>query len=105
MIPVAHGEGMLNQPLARPFLERRDVYVRRLRDGIADRYGVPPSALASLDPSTVTTMAARVQEERVIRVRIEHAASPSRRRTVRWPRQRHQPRSLIPVTSRATVED
>ena len=59
------------------------MYVRRLRDGIADRYGVPPSALASLDPSTVAKMAARVQEERVIRVRIEHAASPSRRRTVR----------------------
>ena len=30
-----------------------------------------PRLLASLDPSTVATIAARVQEERVIRVRIE----------------------------------
>jgi hypothetical protein len=73
MIPAGWGEGTLNQPLARPVVERRDVCVRRLRDAIANRYGVPPSALASLDPSTVAKMAARMQEERVIRVRIEHA--------------------------------
>jgi hypothetical protein len=61
----------MDQLLVRPLVERRDQRLRRLRDAIAARFGVPPSALASLDPSTVARIAARVQEERVIRVRIE----------------------------------
>jgi hypothetical protein len=61
----------MNHLPARPPRERRDLRLRRLRDAIATRYGVPPSALASLDPSTVATIAARVQEERVVRIRIE----------------------------------
>lgn len=63
----------MNHLSARSHLERRDLRLRRLRDAIATRYGVPPSALASLDPCTVATIATRVQEERVLRVRIEQA--------------------------------
>lgn len=72
MNPMGGCEG-LSQRIALPSVERRDVRLRRLRDAIASRHGVPPSALASLDPSTVAKMAAHVREERVLRVRIEQA--------------------------------
>jgi hypothetical protein len=42
------------------------------------RYGVPPSALASLDPITVATIAARVHEERFLRVRVRIEQAPER---------------------------
>jgi hypothetical protein len=84
---------------AQPHLERRDLRLRRLRDAIATRYGVPPSALASLDPSTVATIATRVQEKRVLRVRIEQVRErpDDTSETMRA--------AAHPSMSRATVED
>jgi hypothetical protein len=69
------GEGPRRQSPTRSFVDRRDMRLRRLRDAIANRYGIPPSALASLDPSAVVTMGARLGEERVLRVRIERIPS------------------------------
>jgi hypothetical protein len=68
----------MNHLPPRPVLERRDLRLRRLRDAIAMRYGVPPSALASLDPTTVATIAARVHEERFLRVRVRIEQAPER---------------------------
>jgi hypothetical protein len=50
--------------------ERRDVRLRRLRDAVAARYGVPPAALAPLDGSTVRKMAA-LQEQPILHFRIQ----------------------------------
>lgn len=69
------GEGSRGQPPTQSFVDRRDMRLRCLRDAIANRYGIPPSALASLDPSAVVTMGARLEEERVLRVRIERIPS------------------------------
>jgi hypothetical protein len=68
----------MNHPPARPRVERRDLRIRRLRDAIAIRYGAPPSALATLDPTTVATIAARVHEERFLRVRVRIEQAPER---------------------------
>jgi hypothetical protein len=70
---------------------------------------MPPSALASLDPSTVAKMAARVREERVIRVGIEHAPErpihPGTDGTFDGQAGDINHGSVIAATSRATVED
>jgi hypothetical protein len=60
---------------AGPVGERRNLRLRRLRDTVAARYGVPPAALAALDGSTVTKMAA-LQERRILHFRIERAGVP-----------------------------
>ena len=60
---------------ASPVGERRDLRLRRLRDAVAARYGVPPAALAALDGSTVTKMAA-LQGRRILHFRIERAVVP-----------------------------
>jgi hypothetical protein len=69
----------MNHLAARPLLERRDLRLCRLREAIATRCGVPPSALASLDPSTVAAIAARLHEERVLRVGFRIEQAPQRR--------------------------
>jgi hypothetical protein len=60
---------------AGPVGERRNLRLRRLRDTVAARYGVPPAALAALDGSTVMKMAA-LQERRLLHFRIERAGVP-----------------------------
>jgi hypothetical protein len=60
---------------ASPVDERRDLRLRRLRDAVAARYRVHPAALAVLDGSTVTKMAA-LRERRILHFRIERAAVP-----------------------------
>jgi len=45
--------------------ERRDVAVRRLRDAVAVRIGVHPSALGTLDQDTVSRLAGRFGAQRV----------------------------------------
>jgi hypothetical protein len=60
---------------ASPVDERRDLRLRRLRDSVAARYGVPPAALAALDGSTVRKMAALL-EQRILHFRIQRAGVP-----------------------------
>lgn len=60
---------------AGPVGERRNLRLRRLRDTVAARYGVPAAALAALDGSTVRKMAA-LQERGILRFRVERAGVP-----------------------------